>query len=487
MDWNNFDSNDERVQLALIKRPARIPITDERYGGAIWLQDGGPGLSGVDFMLTSGKSIQMIVDSSVDPSDASSYDPGVLLKYFDIIAIDSRGLNNSTPCFSCFPTLTSREAWVWDSAAEGILGSSDVSFHTMWARMQAIGRGCTRKAVASSSPGDQLALHGNTTPQIADMVAILELHGKWREREARQQMARSGQTLSAEALNGILDRTKWRENEEMLNFWGFSYGTVVGATFAAMQPHRVGRVVLDGVVDTEDYYTGRRSTNLFGTDTVLKRLTQHCYDAGPERCALFEDGGAHEVLNKLQSLAESLRATPVGVPGTATRSPQLITYSDVISALFNSLYAPIQVLPVLAQALHNLMNANGTSFAVLKGERQRPNPLHLSGERGSRETQSYGSQLCQIQRHSPGDARTAIICADSNTTYGMTQSDFQTYIETLEQQSQMFAGIFAQVRLKCISWELRPSWRFQGPFEGHPLNPMLILGTLADPVTPIRK
>jgi pimeloyl-ACP methyl ester carboxylesterase len=32
-----------------------------------------------------------------------------------------------------------------------------------------------------------------------------------------------------------------------LVFWGFSYGTMLGATFASMFPDRVGRLILDGV------------------------------------------------------------------------------------------------------------------------------------------------------------------------------------------------------------------------------------------------
>src|SRR6185295_2573611 len=45
-----------------------------------------------------------------------------------------------------------------------------------------------------------------------------------------------------DVLRGVL-------GDEKLNFLGKSYGTYIGAIYAEMFPDRVGRMVLDGVVD----------------------------------------------------------------------------------------------------------------------------------------------------------------------------------------------------------------------------------------------
>jgi pimeloyl-ACP methyl ester carboxylesterase len=36
--------------------------------------------------------------------------------------------------------------------------------------------------------------------------------------------------------------------EDRLKYWGFSYGTFLGVTFASIWPERVGRMVLDGMI-----------------------------------------------------------------------------------------------------------------------------------------------------------------------------------------------------------------------------------------------
>jgi len=139
MDRNQTNDEEKRVSLAMVKLPSKVPVTDSRYGGALWLQPGCPGVSGVGFLQRHGNAIQMIIDSEIDASDPPDKSPLKLPKYFDIISIDPRGVNNTTPRFSCFPTAISRQMWKLQSHAEDFVGSSEESFDNAWARAQVLG------------------------------------------------------------------------------------------------------------------------------------------------------------------------------------------------------------------------------------------------------------------------------------------------------------------------------------------------------------
>ena len=304
----------------------------------LWLQDGGPGESGVAFTLQNGDIIQTIINSDLDPSDNAIYDAGSLPKYFDILGVDPRSINNSIPHISYFPNAASRENWWIESHAEGTLGSSSDSFPNMWARMEALGKGCSHRIASSKDPGDQSAHHVNTSVQLADIVAILEAYGEWREKSVRQLLEGHTDEVSLRTI----ERTRWEKDQERLLFWGFSYGSVIGTTFAAMQPHRVERLVVDGVADAGDFYRGERLRNIQDADAILEKSMEHCYQAGPEKCALYAEGGSEKMTERFYEILESLKGKPVNVPGSSTLPPEIITYSSVKSALKTTVYAPLQ-------------------------------------------------------------------------------------------------------------------------------------------------
>lgn len=60
--------------------------------------------------------------------------------------------------------------------------------------------------------------------------------------EDKEYLAHVNTPNVARDFDLIRNLTGW----ETLDFWGFSYGTVLGTMYANIFPHRVGKMVLDG-------------------------------------------------------------------------------------------------------------------------------------------------------------------------------------------------------------------------------------------------
>jgi pimeloyl-ACP methyl ester carboxylesterase len=211
---------------------------------------GGPGGSGVFFALSAGKSIQTIVDSPYEIWEASK--TGL---FFDIIGFDPRGVNNSTPSTPCFPDDMSAHVWSVQGEAEG-LPLTNESYAKAWGRSAALAKGCSSRRASKADGVNEIGRYMTTPTVVEDMVAIIEALGQWREEQAKK-LIKEKQYAKGEA-ESILNRTRWMKGKEKLQYWGFSYGTILGMTFAAMHPDRVSRVAVDGVVEADDYYNGER-------------------------------------------------------------------------------------------------------------------------------------------------------------------------------------------------------------------------------------
>ena len=475
MDWNNTEPGNPSVALALIRLPARVPVTDPRYGGILWVQIGGPGSSGVDFISNHGKTYQMIVDSDADPA-VEDIDVHGASKYYDILGMDPRGVNNTTPRYSCFPTSASREIWTLQSDAQGMIGSSDAIFDTVFERTKALSEGCSRRTASGENVEDKLAYHMNTSPVVADMIEVIERHGQWREKEALASIDQ----LNEHYNTSVRERTRWERGEEKLLYWGLSYGTVLGANFATMQPHRIKRAIIDGVADAEDFARGEWLTNLQDTDQIVVKFGQYCDAAGPEKCALYNDGGGLAISKKFEDTVNSLYNNPIGVAATGSMAPDLITYSDIMWVIRQALYGPIQFFPNLARLLDELSHRNGTSMAIAKQSQQQISTT-------TRECLNAPPYAPECRTPGPETAA-AILCTDGDfRTYGMSKADYKAYADELRRQSRWFGDSWAHIRLNCVGYDIKPKWRVPGPFGGKTLTPMLILGSQYDPVTPLRK
>lgn len=65
MDWTHMSNEaNKTVELALIKVEATVPVTDPTYGGAVVLNPGGPGGSGIGQVLRGGYHVRTVLSAA---------------------------------------------------------------------------------------------------------------------------------------------------------------------------------------------------------------------------------------------------------------------------------------------------------------------------------------------------------------------------------------------------------------------------------------
>jgi pimeloyl-ACP methyl ester carboxylesterase len=93
--------------------------------------------------------------------------------------------------------------------------------------------------------GIDIMPHAGTASVARDMVEMLDKIDALRAKEAS---------------NEAQERPELKKRTEApvprLQYIGFSYGTVLGNYFASLFPGRVGRMILDGVIDADDFANG---------------------------------------------------------------------------------------------------------------------------------------------------------------------------------------------------------------------------------------
>ncbi|KAF2500930.1 proteinase [Lophium mytilinum] len=479
MDWNRTDGAGNKVAIAIVRVPAKVPVTDPRYGGPILINPGGPGGSGVARVLRVGRQLQKVVDSGVTPEEASYNSSD---KYFDILGFDPRGINNTTPTISCFPNSFSRQSWITQADAEGMLGSSDASFNWNWRRARALAEGCSKQLAKPLYGNEPLGEHVNTAPVARDMVEIIERHAEWKEIEGKRAQQVLDQSTGFDPDHSIIARTTWNQGIEKLQYWGFSYGTLLGATFAAMYPDKVHRVVLDGVVDADSYYYGYWDSNLWDSDEIYTKFFEYCFEAGPDLCPFHDPRGSAAMRVIYETMLTNIWNNPLAIPGNEERGPEIITWTDIKIITKTALYQPLEYFYILAELLADLTKGDGSKFAIFKqGERTCSGcPLQECQEAGP-----Y-SRECMITGWDGVDASSAVLCTDGVYLGDIDEEGFKEYWQMLKNQSHAMGDYWARTRLSCVGWNNTAKWRYPGPFAGNTSHPILWISNTLDTVTPIR-
>jgi pimeloyl-ACP methyl ester carboxylesterase len=388
----------------------------------ILLNPGGPGGSGVTFLTSS---LDQLLDRFGMENNLVSFDP--------------RGVAYSGPSVSCFPGKSGTMNLYEKNLFDVIDVDDERSLREAYARTSAFGEFCNR---AHSAQNDT-SKYANTVATATDMLRYTEVLAESK-----------GQVPS--------DSELW--------YYGISYGTVLGTTFAALFPDRVGRVIVDGVVDGEDYYNGYWRANMFDADASIEYFFETCYKAGKNGSCSFWDESPEAIEERYHAIMDNVAAHPIPIVDGDT--PGIIREGDIKNLVRNVPYGPLDYFPLLAQALTELETGNTSLLQQFLAAGRLP-------------------QDCSAPSATKENFESTFFIAsiDVNGTYNMTYDAWVEQANFLYNQSHFLGEAWAStVSVTAHSLKIRaPASQV---FEGYPSanstkNPLLFVSTRIDPVTPL--
>lgn len=392
--------------------------------GSLFINPGGPGGSGVEFAVGAAPFL-----FTQDVRDR-----------FDIVGFDPRGIIRSDPlrCFGtprqwgpyftpfAFP-MTGSEVEVW-KAADRYLDSA-----------------CDRR-------GGAILDHMSTANVARDM-----------------------------------DRLRQAVGDEKLTYYGVSYGTMLGQTYANMFPDHFRALVIDGVLDPIAWTTGAPgeqdlpfSTRLrsdIGAQDTLNEFFRLCDEAG-DACPLAGGSGAAA---RYADLADTLRAGPILVQDPSTGDTFAYNYSfligDTLGAMYDSFRWPDFALFVAAIESQAGPAALGHALAAVRGT----SSLARSSDELSRAGTGYIAR--RGFPHYPNfiEGFPGVACADANDP-----TSYDAWVDAgadADAAHGYFGRIWTWASSICAEWPGTDADRYIGPFDTDTANPVLVVGAKWDPAT----
>jgi pimeloyl-ACP methyl ester carboxylesterase len=238
LDYKN-ESDPRTIAIAMIKLPAAVPDDDASFAGSVFTNPGGPGGSGVEFLLRNGRGMRDVLDK-----------PG--RRRYEMVSFDPRGIGSSTPVANCFANdRLGRDGALLEQRGRGSL-DGDGALPYVLALQRAIGQRCEVADGSGVNGGQIMGFMG--TPNVArDLVQMVDKVAELRAREAGERDGDDRLELKRRSSPEDVDDD---DDVPRLQYIGYSYGTALGNYFASMFPGRVGRLMLDGVVNADDYSGG---------------------------------------------------------------------------------------------------------------------------------------------------------------------------------------------------------------------------------------
>lgn len=290
--------------------------------------------------------------------------------------------------------------------------------------------------------------------------------------------------------------------DKKLNYLGFSYGTRLGAVYAAQFPKKTGRLVLDGVDTLTEPLAEQGLVGAEGQQTALDDFLTWC--TKDMTCPFGQDPRSARA--QVVQLIDSLDADPVPADFGQEFSGQ-----DLVGAISQALYSR-QMWPTLEQALNSLLQDGDTRWLMqLSGGAAFPgtavgarpdNGLTVAGkpDGGSAKSAPQDDELTVTASPDGGlvdpvdvpidnlpAALMAINCADDPDR--PTADQVTKEIDALRAEYTRVSPVFGEYRLtQVLMCYGRPKGTdyIRDEVRDVGTSKMLLVGTRGDPATPYR-
>jgi pimeloyl-ACP methyl ester carboxylesterase len=374
----------------------RLPAQDQEHRiGALFVNFGGPGGDAVDTIHAIGAGLF-----------------GAVNDRFDIVGVDPRGVGHTQPSVDCQA----------NQETDGIYSQPFV------------------------------------TPFNLDVTALIAKDKGYINR-CKSLNGSVLRYLSTANTARDMDRVRAAMGESKLNYFGFSYGTFLGSTYATLFPNRYRAMVLDGPVDVNGYANkpmeGLREQSM-GFERALGRFFQACA-ADQSFCGF---GGA-DPWDAFDEMVADAYAHPLPASGD---DPRPVDGDDMIAGAVLATYAK-QLWPFLVQALQEAEAGDGTTFRLLSDFFYGRNPDGT---------------------YSPGlDRYFLITAADQRYVH-----DVRTYLDAGDHSWGLFDHTWwntGYVELNYGLYDVKSDNVYRGPFRASSSAPTVLeVATTYDPATPYR-
>lgn len=396
------------ISIALVRLPAADPA---HRIGSLFLNPGGPGGSGVDFVVQN-----------------VPFFPPPLHALFDIVGFDPRGIARSTP-LRCFGTARQWEPYF------------------------------TPFAFPLTAEEEQQWI---TSDRYLDS-ACEQRGGRIMDHMATANVARD------------LDVLRQAVGDSKLSYYGISYGSYIGQTYANMFPDNFRALAIDSIIDPIAWSTGApgeedvpQEPRLRSAESAMATLEEFfrlCDEGGPN-CA-FSDPAQADAADRFAALADQLLAAPILVVHPVSGELVPFTYQDLIANALGAMYDSSS-WPAFAEFLAYIdaQASPAEAGAALGALWQRQGYVTKHGVPNYRnEVEGQPAVMCADADNPDSYAAWSQAGADADAAFGY------------------FGRIWTWFTAICAEWPGADADRYMGPFDMATTNPVLIIGNEFDPAS----